>query len=223
MSAGESRLPGRTDILNALGSYQKRGRIADDVEGLANMLVDESDRGVVVILGSMVEDILLERLLEQFGSLTPAQTKNLARAGGLLNNFDHRITLAHAMGLIDEEMVETLQTVKAMRNACAHSRLDITFGTPELRDTLALLFDAENAQEIRDSRSPVAQRIMFLVAFIYIHAILNGHAPEVAEARGQEVMDGALMEAAIAAEKHRASLGRRRQRRAERLRNNPNG
>ncbi len=172
-------------------------------------MADESDRGVVVILESLIEDVLLERLLERFQDLTPAQSKNLVRPGGLLNNFEHRIALAHAMGMIDADTVEMLQTVKDVRNACAHSRLDIGFRTPELRDTLALLFEAEAAQDIREAQSPVGLRIMFFVAFVYIHTILNGHDPKIAEARGQQVMDGAMMEVALPrSREHRWKNGR---------------
>ena len=124
----------RQAVLEALGSYQKRGRLSNDVAGMADLLADESDRGVVVILGSLIEDVLLERLLKSFIPLSAAQTKNLTRGGGLLSSFEDRITLAHALGIIDDELVEDLHTVKAMRNACAHSRLDIGFLTPELRN-----------------------------------------------------------------------------------------
>lgn len=216
MTAPRLDPPSRQSVLEALGAYQKRGRISYEVADMADLLIDESDRGIVVILGSLVEDILLERLLMSFIDMNASATKNLTRGGGLLSSFDHRITLARSLGIIDQDMVEMLQTVKAMRNACAHSRLDIGFSTPELRDALSLLFDEPNAWGIRISRTPVAHRFMFIVAFVYITTILRGQSPEIAAAKSQHLMDELLIEASLAVAKHKASLEKRRKRRAER-------
>jgi hypothetical protein len=211
----------RKDTLEALGAYQKRGRIGDDIKKMADLLVDESDRGVVVILGSLIEDILFERLLRSFAPLSVSQKKNLNRGGGLLGSFDHRITLAQALGLIDDDMVGMLQVTKAMRNACAHSRLDITFETPELRNTLALLFDGENAEDIRNANSGLALRTMFIIAYVFMSAILRGYSPEEARERGQRIMDSLLIEASAALVKQRTSREKRTQQRALRLRSHP--
>lgn len=221
MSNAPSAPVPRQAILEALGSYQKRGRITIEVADMADLLVDESDRGVVVILGSLIEDVLLDRLMQSFVTLEPRQVKNLVRAGGVLSTFDHRINLAHALGVIDDEMVEMLQTVKAMRNACAHSRLDISFKTRELIDALALLFDEETAEAIQESTTEVGLRFMFVVAFVYISTILSGHSVEVATAKGQNLMDRLLIEANVEILKQKALREKRSRRREKRPRSDP--
>lgn len=223
MTERDAAIVQRKNILEALGSYQKRGRIGQDVKKMSDMLVDESDRGVVVILGSLIEDILLERLMRSFVDLEPPQKKNLTRGGGLLSSFDSRITLGQALGLLDDDLAGMLHTMKAMRNACAHSRLDIGFSTPVLRDALSLLFDGENAAAIREGQSPVALRMMFIVAYVFVSAVLRGHSPEEASAKGQRIMDEALIQAGVALVKHRASLEKRRERRATRPPQPPKG
>lgn len=212
MTAGKP--PTREEMLAALSRYQKRGSVTYEVASMAQTLADESDRGVVVILGSLLEDLLLERLLERFVEMSNAERSNLTRAGGLLSNFDDRISLARALGMIDEEMTELLRVVKAMRNACAHSRLELTFETSELRDVLSLLFESENARDIRAGRNAVAMRIFFIVAFIYMSAKLRGETEEAAQLRSQRLMDTALVEAGAALVKHRQNLAQRRARRA---------
>jgi len=210
-----SKFPTRAEMLAALSRYQKRGSVTYDVDSMAETLAEESDRGVVVILGSLLEDLLLERLLERFVEMSNTERSNLTKAGGLLSNFNDRISLARALGMIDEDMSELLRVVKAMRNACAHSRLELTFDTSELRDVLSLLFETDNAQDIRAGRNAVAMRIFFIVAFIYMSAKLRGDTEEAAQLRSQRLMDTALVEVAVRSLKHRQNLAKRRARRAD--------
>jgi hypothetical protein len=129
----------RKDVLEALGSYQRRGSIPTDAAAIAELLKAESDRGKVIILPSFVEDALLERVLSKFGTLTNAQRKNLTRAGAPLNSFAAITSVAEAFGLLSDYEIEVLEVLKAMRNACAHSRLEINFDTPALQDATKLL------------------------------------------------------------------------------------
>lgn len=66
----------RKIALEALGSYQKQGAISHNVGHMAEMLMDESDRGVVVILSSLLEDIILERLMGGFVRLDEKEEKS---------------------------------------------------------------------------------------------------------------------------------------------------
>lgn len=211
----------RKEILEALGSYQKRGRTEPNIKRLSDILTDESDRGVVVILGSMVEDLLLERLLRHFVSLTPAQKKNLTRGGGLLNSFDHRITLAQSLGLIDQEMVEMLAVLKAMRNACAHSRLDINFTTPELRNALTLLWEGETVPAIETAKVEVFLRFMFVTAVVHTTMIIAGHSEAQAQERVDQMISMLQTEAASELAKLKASREKRTKRQAKRPPSSP--
>lgn len=213
MSSGDSNLT----PIEALRRYAKKGSITYEVADMADALMDESDRGVVVFLGSLLEDLLLERVLKALGSLGGRlDQKDLTRTGGVLGSIERRLVLGMTLGSIDEEMVDMLQTVAELRNACAHSRQDIGFLTPELKNVLALLFTDENADEVRQANDALAVRWMFIVAFVYIAALLQGESPKDAAAKSQRLMDRALIEASVAVLKHRASLEKRRQRRAER-------
>jgi hypothetical protein len=214
---------GQNPVLNpieALRLYTKQGRITYEVADMADALMDESDRGVVVILGSLLEDLLLERVLEALGSLgRRLNQKELVRSGGVLGSFERRLAVGQALGVIDDDMVEFLQIVAELRNACAHSRQDIGFLTPELKNVLAMLFDgAENAEEVRQGSDAFGVRWMFIVAFVYIAAVLKGESPEKAAAKSQRLMDQALIYASLEVLKHRASLEKRRLRYAERHR-----
>lgn len=185
----------RKEIIEALGRYQRQTSVSITGKELSIMLVNESDRGVVVFMTSILEDILLTQLMNKFVGLKPDERKNLTRSGGLLANFDDRINLARAMGLLSEESVEMLQVFKAMRNACAHSRKAMTFKTPALRGALSLLFDGEGAVDIRDHVSdPMVLRITFLSAFVFMSETIFGSSTEQAQQAAQKIIDGLLVE-----------------------------
>ncbi|MEZ5734702.1 MAG: hypothetical protein R3E09_02675 [Novosphingobium sp.] len=209
MSNGKSKPLTRQAALDALGAYQKRGRDNYDLGEMADMLTDESDRGVVVLLGSLLEDILFERLTESFVSMSKTQKKELTRGGGPLSSFDQRANVAAALGLIDYSLIEALDVFKAMRNACAHSRHHIDFNTAELRNVMALLFDAETAEDIRNSKLSRALRTAFIAAFLYVSAIVRGHTTEAAQAAGDSLIDSMTREAKKAVQEHQASLRKR--------------
>lgn len=143
--------------------------------------------------------------------------KNLTRAGGLLSNFDDKINLGYANGLLDDGLTDSLQIIKAMRNACAHSRRHIDFKTDELRDVLALLFDDESAEVIRASEESVFLRVCFIAQFVVLSEIVKGQDPDRARQLGQDLLDRILDEAKRLGEKQRAL----REKRSKRQGNKP--
>ena len=224
MSKSESKVPSRQDLLEALSRYQRQGTRGVNVEEMGRMMADESDRGVVVILTSFIEDILLLQLRKKFAPLTDPQIKNLTRAGGLLANFDDRINLAQALGMLKQEHVESLQIFKAMRNACAHSRRDITFLTPELRQVMALLIEGDGADDIRsDLENPMVLRAVFISAFIYLTEIIMGSGQKKAQATAQGYVNDMLAAVHAEAEKLKASREKRKKRRASNPQSDPKG
>ena len=189
---------------------------------MSDMLANESDRGVVVFMTSILEDILLAQLMSKFVVLKPAERKNLTRSGGLLANFDDRINLARAIGLLSEDSVEMLQVFKAMRNACAHSRKTITFKTPALRAALSLLFDGEGAVDVRHNVSdPMVLRITFLSAFVYLSERIFGSSEAKAQQSAQRIIDVLLVEIEKAQQK--TSRGKGTKQPAKRLPKAPKG
>ena len=157
----------RVRVLDALGSYQKSSLTMVSGEEIGTLVAKESDRGIVVILGSMLEDILLTRVKKSFVKLSSTQEKDLVRSGGLISTFDDRINLCRALGLIDDEVVEMLRIFKSMRNACAHSRKDISFTTPQLKEALALMFEGETGDDIRNRQDVFGLRSYFIISFVY--------------------------------------------------------
>ena len=89
---------------------------------LAPILITESDRGAVLIGTAHVD----ERLKDLFDSLMPAQMpkadrKNLLRFSGALGSFGSRIEIAYATRLINQNLYDSLNTLRKVRNDAAHT------------------------------------------------------------------------------------------------------
>lgn len=97
--------------------------------------------------------------------------------------------MAHVLGIIDDDTVDDLKIIKAMRNACAHSRLEIRFATLELRNVLALFFHGDTADLVREIDHPKSLRIFFVTVFIIVSEILRGGDRDAAVAKGQSFID----------------------------------
>lgn len=169
----------RKRILEALGSYQRTDALSIDLDAFAKSLADESDRGLVVALGSVIEDMLAGRLFQNFTRNDAGFRKDLVRPGSLLANATDKAKLALALGLIDERDADELEVLNAMRNACAHSRQGIDFTTPALKDAMTLLWRGPKAPELlQNVTSQTYLRVAFVVAVSYIASRIKGETPE---------------------------------------------
>lgn len=212
----------RTQVLEALGHYQKKGRLESKAQSLVRIWENETDRGIVVIMGSLLEDLLLQRILENFVKLTPTQAKNLTRSGGVLGSFSHMIDMAFALGVIDEGMVDMLKVIKAMRNASAHSRQSIAFDTPELSDALLLLLEIRDPEHFQ-AVNVEFKRFIFIAVGAFIMDVISGLSKDDAQVRFDAIMSTLREELAKAHRQREASLKKQKTQPAKRTRQSPKG
>jgi hypothetical protein len=194
----------RKATLQALAEFQKSASF--EVGEIAKTLTNETDRGVVVIMGSITEDLLLRRIFENFVPMSGDARRNMIRSGGVLSNWADRTNIARALGIIDDDDVEILDVMKAMRNACAHSRKHIDFKTKQLADALCLALDDETAAVVRAPLNALSSRMAFVLLVSYIWGRIRGETKEFASERIQGMLNNALAEA----EQQLASLQTRR-------------
>ncbi len=148
--------------LEALTRFQAAEAVYKDSAAVAKMLRAESDRALVIILASYVEDALLDRILymlpegERYGP-------NIFKSGSL-RNFEHRISIAKALGAVTEAQAGLLDAIRSMRNACSHSRKPISFKTPELRNVLSAMLGKEPADIFEDPNDIPEVRGAFIAA-----------------------------------------------------------
>lgn len=97
-------------------------------------LEKESDRGLVLIIASELDELLKNLHLKRISSNTSGNRK-LAKAlvsspFAPVSSFAGRIQVAYAYGLIDKDIFDSLEALRALRNYAAHSS-----GTFSLRES----------------------------------------------------------------------------------------
>lgn len=170
----------RTQILEALAQYQRQGFIERDTHTLIDLLADESDRGVVVILGSHIEDALLDRVLRELREMTETEQKQLTKAGGPLRDANSRIVMARAMDILTEAEADVLHAFRAMRNACSHSRKDISFQTPELVAAFSLITPWFTSDDLME-KTPELRRSVFILTAVFMLSLLESSREQAVE------------------------------------------
>lgn len=140
--------------LEALSRFQAAEAVYEDTAAVAKMLRGESDRALIIILASYVEDALLDRIIYMLPE-GPRYGSNIFKSGSL-RNFEHRIAIAKALGAVSEKQAEMLDAIRSMRNACSHSRKPISFSTPELLAIMPAMV-GKRPEEIFDDPHDVAQ------------------------------------------------------------------
>lgn len=105
---------------------------------LAQSMVNESDRGVILVGSEYLNTALEERLDLHLIDDADARASMLRRDGPF-GTFSARITAAHALGLIDAELKKNLDRIRRIRNHCAHHLLDVTFMSQNIRDIVSTM------------------------------------------------------------------------------------
>jgi len=100
-------------------------------------LMQESDRGCVLLLACRLDELLKELHIRHIRSTANPSNKminGLLNSNGPLHPLSWRIKLAFAYGLISREDYLDLDALRDMRNKAAHTAEDFTFKLPEIRE-----------------------------------------------------------------------------------------
>jgi hypothetical protein len=122
--------------VSSLKAYYKAKAVdINDTLHFTNSVRGETDRAMIVIWASVLEDAIDQRLrtkVKPWGD-SPPDEQSFARlfgVGGPLGSFSSKIDMSCALGLIDQATREMLHLIREMRNACAHSQRPISLQTP---------------------------------------------------------------------------------------------
>jgi hypothetical protein len=91
---------------------------------------DYSDRDVAIVFGSILERAL-ELAISTHFSIGTDEARHLFSYtnDGPLANFAAKIAMGYALGIYDKKMQSDLRWIARIRNAFAHARVDVSFGT----------------------------------------------------------------------------------------------
>lgn len=124
--------------------YNVRARDIEPAE-VVKTFRGESDRSLVVVLASLLEDNLTEQIRDRLRPMERREEKDLRlyHPDGPIGSFSVKTNVAYAMQIIDATTRSDLQDLREMRNACAHSFKPINFSTPQLYSVMLRMFQPE--------------------------------------------------------------------------------
>jgi len=163
-----------------LKAYAKFRYVTDDHgRNAAEDMVGESDRGAIILAATNVEDMLEWRILQLMPTLRQdeATRKQIFDQDGPIASFSRKTTMAYAMGIIDKPYRKTIDLIREIRNACAHSRHPISLRVPELRAACEVLI-SDTLHHLKD-REPIRVRNAVLIRCAFVgHYVLTGEKIE---------------------------------------------
>lgn len=141
-------------------------------------MLRERGRGAVLV-GVARVDAALEALLKA-ALLPPSTRESLFQTDRPMGSFGARIALAHRLGLIEPEVELSLQALRKVRNAFAHSTADIALSEPAQQSRLAESYRQARTnplwepleQLVQQQQGPRAAQDPGLVDFILLITIL---------------------------------------------------
>jgi hypothetical protein len=118
MSNSLFSIPGSVKTLRA---YHKERISSINFDEVLARLNNESDRAKVILLAAILEDVLAYRIETCINvNLTEQQWEHIFRFEGPMGSFSSKIEIAYVFGFIDINTAKQLDTMREMRNACAH-------------------------------------------------------------------------------------------------------
>jgi len=115
-------------------SQENADKISDTFAEIKKEFAGNSDRGIAVIAGSMI-DSLLEDLLESFlvAFKSKSDKKNIFSSNAPLSSFHNKTQMAYSLGLISNYDRELLIQINSIRNIFAHQIKSIDFDNEEIK------------------------------------------------------------------------------------------
>ena len=156
----------RAAALKALKEYSGRVAYGDARGSVIDVLLEESDRGAILLICGVLEDVLADQIIKKLPS-GKKHKGELLRLGGVLGSFPDKLTLGTALNVIDDSTADSLDIIRQLRNACAHTTIAVTLKTPEINHVIGLMLDDEHAEYIKSAKNDNYLRFVLGLVMIY--------------------------------------------------------
>ena len=123
----------------------KKEKVSPDVESLRKAVArftKQADRGTALVVAAWLDDAL-ESCIRAVLRPDKGTADEIFRPDGPLGSFSARVKVAYLLDLIEPNVRKDLDHIRGIRNDFAHSRGDIRFTTPRIRDRCRKLHGAE--------------------------------------------------------------------------------
>ena len=124
----------------------------------ATMLMEESDRGCVLVAAAILENCLEELFRNIFtrNKVSKKLQDSIFDFNNPLSTFSSKIKLAYSLGHISRQLFEDLETIRKIRNKFAHTSIEVDFIGDEVSEKIELMHCIQDDKETltRYSLSP---------------------------------------------------------------------
>lgn len=124
---------------DALRKLSKKFPPPPELKETLDALYEGSDLNAAIVGTALIEAGLERLLVGCLASNDKTLPGKLFENRGPLSDFNSKILTGQAFGMISEGMAQELHTIRHIRNVFAHSRVPVTFDTPQV------------AKEVRES------------------------------------------------------------------------
>lgn len=117
--------------IQRLQAKDDRSMFEESPKALAVVMRDRSERELLILLGSVLEERLKQRIDSYFAELSPRKGI-MTEGGGSARTFGQRISLAARFDLISQTTRLLADLLREMRNYAAHHLGPVDFDTPAI-------------------------------------------------------------------------------------------
>jgi hypothetical protein len=117
---------------DSLRALSKKMPPTSEVASIIDALKQDSDRTAAIVAASLLESTLEKMLISRFHVRNKDFLSRLFNNRGPAADFNSKILIAQAFGVISPTAADEFQAVRHIRNAFAHARVEVTFETPEV-------------------------------------------------------------------------------------------
>ena len=149
----------------------------DQLQRVADAVKGESDRGLVLICSTVLDEIL-KRSIESHLVRHKVVEKLTESFNAPIGSFHARILLSFAIGLIPEDEYRQLDLIRKIRNEFAHS-VDAKFQLPRIISYCQLLSQSPMFAAIENA----APREAFAMCAAFLIVVLESRLPEASNQR----------------------------------------
>ena len=166
-------------LMQRLTKLSKIRANSDDIDEHVARLKAESDRGVMILAATMLDDALLTAL----GRVMPKANNRIrnqifSNDGPLstLSTLSKRTIFAEAAGLITPTVAKQINVIRRIRNVAAHAHAAVDFSLDEVKQALATMFQDNEMGDDFETWSQAKVRNFYLQICGYIADHLIGGA-----------------------------------------------
>jgi DNA-binding MltR family transcriptional regulator len=112
---------------NALRELSRKIPSPPEIKKIMNDLLDRDDLNTAITAVSIVEAHLEKLIVSRLHRSDKDFTNRLFENRGPLSDFNSKILVAEAFGLLTRPLADELHVIRAIRNAFAHAKMTLTF------------------------------------------------------------------------------------------------